>query len=279
MNLMEAPLRELLITPSTPWRDVRCHEEVGSTNAVSLEDPRPWSIVTTRHQTSGRGRFTRQWESPVGASVAMSMTVPLATDMTTWGWLPLTTGLAVAEALGALTGSPDRFAVKWPNDVLARETEDTWGKVSGILCETAFSHHGHLAVVGVGVNITLRREDLPVPTATSLELAGLRHRASSDAAINGTDVVVAIAGAFARRHAQWQAGGADLAALQQDYRRICDTLGREVTIHLPDGTSPQGIAEDVDDSGEIVISSGTTRNQYAAGDVIHLRPASPEHQA
>jgi BirA family biotin operon repressor/biotin-[acetyl-CoA-carboxylase] ligase len=51
------------------------------------------------------------------------------------------------------------------------------------------------------------------------------------------------------------------------YRELCSTLGRDVQVHLPDGTVIEGRAEDVDEHGRLVVD-GTP---YAAGDVVHLR--------
>ena len=307
MVLSEEPLRGILITRDSPWREVRCPEEVTSTNAASLADPRPWRVFTTRHQVAGRGRHERAWNSPPGASVAVSLTVPMGEDPTRWGWLPLVTGLAVTEALGGLTGAPDRFALKWPNDVLLRESacresasgesacedededEDEtdagiggrgWLKTCGILCEAAATTpYGPLAVVGVGVNLDLGRADLPVPTATSLGLAGLPVPAPAE-------VVVAFARSFARWHALWSDPAGGLDDVRVSYRAACTTLGRPVDVHVPGGDIVRGLAQDVTDAGELVVAvpradgqlgaaggSWWERHVFAAGDVVHLRLA------
>ena len=78
------------------------------------------------HQSAGRGRMARHWEAPAGASVAVSVVVPMAgADR---GWLPLLTGMAMARALQRVAGVPARL--KWPNDVLV-----DGGKICGVLCE------------------------------------------------------------------------------------------------------------------------------------------------
>ncbi len=81
---------------------------------------------------------------------------------TGWGWLPLATGVAVADALAALgveTG------LKWPNDVLANG-----GKLAGILAEVASPTP--VIVLGLGLNVTLTAEEAPDPVATSLLMLG-----------------------------------------------------------------------------------------------------------
>lgn len=276
MALSETPIREALVTASQPWREVECHDEIDSTNAQSLIDPRPWRVVTSRHQRAGRGRRDRSWDSPPGTSMVLSMTVPMAADPQRWGWLPLVTGLAVVDALGAMTGAAERFALKWPNDVLAEEG-GRWLKLCGILCELAPGAGAGagaeqaptpLVVAGVGVNVAIARQDLPVPGATSLTLAG--HPAPS-----GDALVVAVAQAFARWHRQWYAGA--MADLLAAYRTRCCTLGAQVAVHLPDGSTSHGEALDIAPGGELVVQGsgpdGAQRRTFAAGDVVHLRLA------
>lgn len=287
MALSEDPIREALVTDGSPWRDVRCYPVVDSTNAASLADPRPWRVVTCGHQRSGRGRHSRAWSSPPGTSVALSLTVPMPASSTAWGWLPLVTGLAVLDGLGEVVGAPERFTLKWPNDVLVRGEDERWGKVCGILCETAPGPDGPLVVAGVGVNLALGAADLPVPSASSLTLAGFP-------APDGGDVVVAVARAFARWHEAWYAGSP--AQLRAAYVGRCDTIGRDVEVHLPGGSIARGRATDVAEGGELLVAvpepGGTgsaggagdasggrlVRRAYAAGDVIHLRP-QPERGA
>ena len=271
MALSATPIREALVTDRGPWREVECHDEIDSTNATSLADPRPWRVVTCRHQRAGRGRHARPWASPPGGSVAVSLTVPMPADADRWGWLPLLTGLAVVDALAGLTGASERFALKWPNDVLVAETDGAWGKACGILCELAPTPDGPLVVAGIGVNVALRREELPVPHATSLTLAGF---ARPDEA----ELVVALAEAFAGWHAGWYGGS--LAQLAAAYRDRCDTLGREVEMYLPDGSTVRGVAQDIAPGGDLVLaladpdapSGQATRRAFAAGDVVHVRP-------
>ncbi len=81
--------------PSCPW-SIEIHERLGSTNARALQLARPWHVVVTEHQTQGRGRLQRTWETPAGVALTLSATVPLGPAP---GWLPLLAGLAVAQAL------------------------------------------------------------------------------------------------------------------------------------------------------------------------------------
>jgi BirA family biotin operon repressor/biotin-[acetyl-CoA-carboxylase] ligase len=225
----------------------------GSTNAVAAEHPVAGTIVLADHQTAGRGRLDREWETPPGSALTFSAVVDPRLPDERWPLLPLATALAVAEGVRRSTGLEP--ALKWPNDLLLSD-----GKVAGILLERVPNPEDvdrPLAVIGVGINVGMTREQLPVPTATSLLIAG------ADA--DRTDVFGAVAGALATTLAELADDPDDLLAR---YRAACSTLGRDVEVHLPDGEVLTGPAEDVDEHGRLVVGG----HAVGAGDVVHVRP-------
>jgi BirA family biotin operon repressor/biotin-[acetyl-CoA-carboxylase] ligase len=248
-------LREALLTMPSPWRSVDVLETVDSTNLEAVRDPRPWRVVLAEHQSAGRGRMARQWEAPARASVAVSCVLPA--DGPDLGWLPLLTGMAMSEALADVAGVS--AGLKWPNDVLIGGD-----KVCGVLCELVAG--SAVVVVGAGANVDQRREELPVPTATSLRLAG--------AEVSREDVIVAYLGRLAALHGQWREGGEALGRLRAAYRAGCVTLGQDVEVHRPAGEVVRGTAVAVDDGGQLVVEAGGCRVAHAAGDVVHVRGAS-----
>ena len=149
-----------------------------STNAVAAAQPVAGSIVVADHQTSGRGRLDRQWETPAGTALTFSAVVDPGLPDGQWPLLPLATALAVADGVRRAAGVEPR--VKWPNDLLlADEASPTAGegKFAGILLERVPDPGDAgrpLAVIGIGINVAMPREQLPVPTATSLAIAGAR---------------------------------------------------------------------------------------------------------
>ena len=228
----------------------------GSTNAVAAERPVPGTIVLADHQTAGRGRLDRQWETPPGTALTFSAVVDPGLADQDWPLLPLATALAVAEGVRRSTGLDPRL--KWPNDLLLALPDGGEGKVAGILLErVADATDQPLAVIGVGINVGMTREQLPVPTATSLAVAG------SDA--DRTAVFGAVAEALAATLAEL---GADPQAVLGRYRQECSTIGRDVEVHLPDGDVFTGRADDVDAHGRLVVDG----RAVGAGDVVHVRP-------
>lgn len=241
---------QTLAAAAGPVWSVTLLSEATSTNAVAAQNPVPGTVVVADHQTAGRGRLDRSWETPPGTALTFSAVVDPRLDDADWPLLPLAVALAVADGVRRATGL--EVGLKWPNDILIGDL-----KVAGILLERVASASGTpLAVVGIGINVGMAADQLPVPTATSLALAG--------ATADRTAVFSGVTGALA---AQLAALRADPAAVLASYRTACTTLGRTVRVDLPDGTSFTGPADDVDDHGRLVVAGRVV----GAGDVVHVR--------
>ena len=212
-----------------------------STNAVVAERARAGEphglVVVAETQTAGRGRLDRTWSSPPRAGLTFSV---LLRPRGPLQWVPLLAGAGIATALRRHAGV--EVGLKWPNDVVVGDR-----KLAGLLAEAVDG----AVVLGVGLNVTTTREELPVPQATSLALEGATTT-DRDTVLRA--VLRGIADAL----------GDDSRAA---YRELCTTLGREVRVELPGGQTVTGTAEGVDDEGRLVVD-GTA---HAAGDVVHLR--------
>jgi BirA family biotin operon repressor/biotin-[acetyl-CoA-carboxylase] ligase len=169
-----------------------------------------------------------------------------------YGWLPLLTGVALATAVRRVTGLDARL--KWPNDLLVDGR-----KCAGILAE-GVPDGG--VVVGVGLNVSLRVDELPRPDATSLALAGA-------VSLDRQVLLVAILDELASWYRRWQAVGGDprSSGLRTAYLACCATVGREVNVALPGADPLTGIATGVDGDGRLVVAG----RAVAAGDVVHVR--------
>lgn len=231
-----------------------------------------FTTVATLTQTEGRGRLGREWVTPAGKALAVSVLLKPKAPSETWGWIPLLAGAAMTRAVSRLV--PDSpVALKWPNDVLV-----TLGgvdrKVSGVLSELVGDGE---VVVGVGVNLTMTEAELPVESATSLTLAGARGSAEELAD-------AALAFFLTELREGWsalEAAGADAGAsgLRLAVTELCGTLGREVRVELPGGIEHVGTAVGIDASGHLLVgaprgvdsASDADAVTVAAGDVTHLR--------
>jgi BirA family transcriptional regulator, biotin operon repressor / biotin---[acetyl-CoA-carboxylase] ligase len=112
--------------------------QVDSTNQYALDHGKPGLLVTAHTQNAGRGRWGRQWFSPAGENVYMTLTLAPPEER-----YPIIAGVAVRSAIAGLV--PDQtVSVKWPNDIVI-----SGKKVCGILCET----RGLITAIGIGVNV------------------------------------------------------------------------------------------------------------------------------
>ncbi|MEU6227005.1 biotin--[acetyl-CoA-carboxylase] ligase [Streptomyces sp. NPDC047042] len=262
-------LRRALVRDSGLWSGVEVVRSTGSTNAdlVALAGEgkaEEGLILLAEEQTAGRGRLDRQWTAPVRSGLFFSVLLkPAGVPVTRWGWLPLLAGVGVATGLARAAGIDT--SLKWPNDVLVT-VGDEERKAGGILAERA-GEDG--VVIGIGINVTLREDELPVPTAGSLALAGAT-RTDRDSLLR------AVLRSLERWYLRWQAVEGDpvSSGLQETYAAGCATLGRMVRAELPGDRSVVGEAVAVDGDGRLVLATGEgVQEPVGAGDVVHLRPA------
>jgi BirA family transcriptional regulator, biotin operon repressor / biotin---[acetyl-CoA-carboxylase] ligase len=252
-------LREAVVVPGGFWQDIRVVAETGSTNSDLLAEARDGlaegAVLVAEAQSAGRGRMGRQWVSPPGAALMFSVLLrPAAVPQASRGWVPLLAGVAVALAVRAETGVD--ASLKWPNDV-----QVNGAKLAGILAEQA----GDAIVVGIGINVSSGRDELPVASATSLALEG------ADGAAPGR-LLAGVLGELQRWYLAW-AGRGDAAGcgLHREYQRLCGTLGRQVRVSLPGGRTVTGEASGVDQTGRLVVRSAAGPVPVSAGNVIHVR--------
>ena len=252
--LRAAALRRAVVSAGRLWTDVRVVESSPSTNAevsAAARDGAPEGlVVVAESQTAGRGRRDRSWTTPPRAGLTFSVLLRPTFPSAGWGWLPLLAGVAVATPLTTLTDLDVRL--KWPNDVLVGER-----KLGGILTEVV----GTGVVVGIGLNVSLRADELPVPTATSLAIEG--------SAVVDRDPVLR---ELERRYVELAraSGDAGASGLAAAYREGCATLGRDVRVELPGPREIVGRAVDVDADGRLVLETDRGRQTVAAGDVVHV---------
>jgi BirA family biotin operon repressor/biotin-[acetyl-CoA-carboxylase] ligase len=256
-------LSTALTRPGSLWRHIEVLAESPSTNAVVAERARRGEqaglVVVAEHQTAGRGRLDRTWVTPPNAALTFSfLLTPDRVPVTRWSWLPLLAGIAVSEGVRRVTEV--HCMLKWPNDVLVGDR-----KLAGILIERIERKSGAAAVVGVGLNVSTTREELPVSTATSL---ALERAATLDRSV----ILRAVLRSFEALFTQWQVEAGDPSnGLLESYVRRCTTIGRTVRVDLPTGEQVRGEATGIDDDGRLQVASESGVHVLGAGDVIHVR--------
>ena len=249
---------DLLSRPGASWlEEIWTLESTGSTNTVALEQgqlglPGPLAIFA-EHQTAGRGRFARKWESDAGEGLSLSLLLRPAAEQRFWPRLTTLAALAVARCVAELLPGKS-VQIKWPNDVVA-----SGKKIAGILAETGSDPaRGSFVVLGIGLNVN--QAGFPVPlNATAVSLRLLAGYALERAA-----VAARLLGHL----------GEQLSRLDQDFSdplaevvRRSSVLGRRLTLHT--GTMAfEGTAEALDPEGLLLLrmDDGTLRS-FSAGEV------------
>ena len=254
-------------------------EKTGSTNTDLMQatNVADGTVLLADEQLSGKGRLGRSWTAPAGSQVIFSVLL-LPESLEHLGTLPLAAGLAVTDSI-------EGTVLKWPNDV-----HIDGNKLCGILAEAGPVGQAFKAapkteltkvevgkaevnkaevnkavggaapsarvVVGMGINVTLTREDLPIEKATSLALEGRDT--------DRTELAITVLKNLRRRIVQWENQDPQLL---RDYRAVCSSLGQEVRLETPSG-DVTGHVDEIGEDGRIMVAG----EYYSAGDVTHLRP-------
>lgn len=242
-------LREILawLPPEHPWRaSIHCFDSVDSTNnqaKVLAADGAPHgTVLIAETQTGGRGRRGRNFYSPPGMSVYLSVILrPTASPAEL---MHLTCAVAVAMCDAIEASASFRPGIKWTNDLV-----HSGRKLTGILTELsveAESGQIQYAVAGIGINCLQLEADFP----PELQNIAGSLRMFADSPINRNRLAAAMIEALSRMDASLLSRK---AAIMDAYRRDCVTLGQDVSIHQA-GTVRYGKALDVDDDGALRVA-------------------------
>src|SRR5262245_60447148 len=148
------------------------YESLPSTNTeaarLALQGAGEGLSVVADEQTAGRGRLQRNWLSPKGAGLYLSIVLRPEIPLIQWPLLTFMAAVVVNDAL--LKACALQTDIKWPNDILSGER-----KLCGILSEAIETDEGRAAVTGIGINLTAEAfpDDLAA-AAISLEEATRR---------------------------------------------------------------------------------------------------------
>jgi BirA family biotin operon repressor/biotin-[acetyl-CoA-carboxylase] ligase len=270
-RLVEIPdrLTSLELTPllstNELGRVVHALETAPSTNEVAFqlaaEGAGHGEVVIAEQQTRGKGRRGRTWASPPRVNLYCSAILRPELPPQRAPELTLTAAVALAETL---RDSRVEAFIKWPNDVQVGGK-----KIAGILTElSADPDQVHFVVLGVGVNLNCRVEDLgPDVALTATSLMEARGEKVPRALFTA-----ALFGRLEQRLDQHAREG--FAPIQKAWRLLSSTLGQEVLVRT-DGAELRGVAEDIDDAGALLVRTPRGAvERVLAGDVEQLRGKS-----
>ena len=216
-------------------------EETTSTQSDLVQQFESGKVLVAEYQSAGRGRLDRKFIVPPRKGLTFSFCIEATND---FGWIPLLTGLAVAQGINSYLNS-DLVKIKWPNDLLIDEK-----KLGGILSEK--SETG--VVVGVGINIFQTQTELPISDATSLT------NVVRNMEIDRSELLSRILDRIGEVLA-------DLGKFKNEYREFCSTIGKSVMVTLPTGQVIEDLAIGISTDGALILKS----REITVGDTVHLR--------
>ena len=264
--LEAASIQQRLATRSL-GRPLHLFAELASTTttALTLADSGAThgTAILAEVQTAGKGRLGRQWISPPHLNIYCSLILKDPKLSRYASWIPLVTGLALAEATQRACGIG--ISLKWPNDLLYVEK-----KIGGILCESASQgSQVSTCVVGFGLNVNCRETDFPEELRSLVTSCHQATRQFHDR--NGL-----IADIFNQLENWYDCVEAErFEHVRTSYETACVTLGREVEIACLSGQTIRGTATNIGNDGALLVSTMREGKSHTleirSGDVHHLR--------
>ena len=252
-EVLRTPLDEAEINSRvTPYWRVSVVELTGSTQndllqLVESNNALDGQVIATEFQSDGRGRLDRTFEAPAQSALLFSFYIKPRNQRSEWGFIPLIAGLSLVRAITTIDTAMN-VSLKWPNDLIINEK-----KCAGIIAQT--TNEG--IVIGIGLNVSMTPNELPVSTATSLAIEG--------STITDRDLLLShLLNTFAELFEAWEEG----SELLDEYASASSTIGKKVRIELPGGENLEATVARISHTGELVLDDG---RHVSAGDVIHLR--------
>ena len=205
----------------TMGQTIYFYEETDTTNnrarELALEGAPEGTLVVAEKQTAGRGRRGKVWESPLGTGIWMSLVLRPQIMPAEASVLTLLCGLATAEAIEAETGLS--AGIKWPNDILINGKKAV-GILTEMDCEMS---EVHFVIPGIGINVNTASFPPEIAEiATSLYL-------ECGKTVSRRRLVHKVLERLEEHYETFLRTGS-FAAMLEDYRKLCITLGKEVHV-------------------------------------------------
>lgn len=205
----------------TMGQTIYFYEETDTTNnrarELALEGAPEGTLVVAEKQTAGRGRRGKVWESPLGTGIWMSLVLRPQIMPAEASVLTLLCGLATAEAIEAETGLS--AGIKWPNDILINGKKAV-GILTEMDCEMS---EVHFVIPGIGINVNTASFPPEIADiATSLYL-------ECGKTVSRRRLVHKVLERLEEHYETFLRTGS-FAAMLEDYRKHCITLGKEVHV-------------------------------------------------
>lgn len=245
------------------WQDsLLWYPQIGSTNTHAKELARQGApggtVLLADCQTGGRGRMGRQFHSPAGSGIYMSLILRPNCKPGELMHLTCAAAVAMTHAIERATGV--NVGIKWTNDLVFGK-----GKLGGILTELGLKPDGTVdyTIIGVGINCCQEMADFPEDIRTMA--TSLRQITGKD--VERSRVAAAMLDAFFVMEQTLFTGKEGMLS---EYRRRCVTLGQEISI-LQGDTLRHGSALDIDGSGALIVENPSGTQEVLRSGEVSIR--------
>ncbi|MCB5207608.1 biotin--[acetyl-CoA-carboxylase] ligase [Methylovorus mays] len=262
LDLLRADRILAALGPASNAVQLFVHDQLDSTNRWLMQQAANGAVhlscAVTSHQTQGRGRRGRVWQSALGNSLTFSLLWRFESGAAALSGLSLAVGLALGQAfaeMGVVVG------LKWPNDVLVE-----YRKLAGILIELQGDMEGpSAAVIGVGINLRLPERMLAQIDQAAIDLQSLKAAPVEASMVLGIVLkhMLQVIGRFERE---------GFAALVPDWQAMHVYHQQPVRLLMPDATERHGVVAGVAEDGSLLVTTEAGEQRFTSGE-ISLRKA------
>ena len=226
--------------------DLTTSTQIDLAKLVNSNSAKTGDVLAAEFQTAGRGRLDRTFEAAPGSALLFSFFIKPKRARSDWGFITHLAALSMQEVISQ--DNPLQVKLKWPNDILIEEK-----KVAGLLAQATDDG----VIIGIGVNVAMTDEELPVDTATSLAITGSNK-------LDRNLILGEFLNRFEVNFNAWESG----IDFLDKYSAVCATLGRQVRVEVSGRENRTGKALTINRIGALVLDDGFEVN---VGDVVHLR--------
>ena len=247
-----APLNKSIIDAniSQYWRvsvvDLTASTQSDLAELVDASVAKSGELIVADFQSAGRGRLDRSFEAPPKSALLFSFFLKPKRVRSDWSFISFLAAITMHEVISK--DIKDKVSLKWPNDILIGDR-----KVAGLLAQQI----GDGIIVGIGLNVAMNSDELPVPTAISLALAGSNN-------LDRNVLLSEFLNRFESIFTEWESGSEFL----EKYHQISSTIGRQVRVEVLGRDPIEAEAAAITAQGALILGDGVEVN---VGDVVHLR--------
>ncbi len=194
------------------------------------------TLVIAEEQTSGKGRFDRNWISPHGVNLYISLILRPSTEVLVK--LGIITSLALARVIDNFLPANNNVSIKWPNDLRINKK-----KVAGILIENHIGDHQNYSIIGVGINVN--SQPIKIPSISAIATSVFQET-------NNVTNRVDLLNSFMKELENLYLNGLNVDSINREWKMYLDNIGDNITVRWGDHTYV-GVAEDVDTNGSLIL--------------------------